>query len=103
MAKLTKADVAHVAKLANLALTNTELEKFLTQLNEVVNYISELSEVDTENVEPTSQTTGLANVTREDSVNATNILTQDEALSGTDKTHNGLFMVEAILKNKLDK
>lgn len=100
MAKLTKADVVHVARLANLTLTDSEIEKFLGQLSTIVNYISELESVDTSNVEPTSQTTGLVNVTREDEIDSINMLSQDEALSGTDKTHNGLFMVDAILKNR---
>ena len=100
MAKLTKADVVHVAKLANLSLTEDEVEKFLKQLSSVVEYVSELESVDTSNIEPTSQTSGLLNVVREDEINVSNILSQNEALSGTDKDKNGLFEVEAILKSR---
>ncbi len=103
MAKLTKAEVVHVAKLANLTLTDAEIEKFLKQLTGIVDFVSELSKVDTSNVEPTSQTTGLVNVTRADTSDSTNCLTVDLALSGTDQTHNNLFMVDAILKGKTDK
>jgi aspartyl-tRNA(Asn)/glutamyl-tRNA(Gln) amidotransferase subunit C len=103
MTKLTKDDVLHVAKLAKLNLTDSEIAKFTPQLGEVVNYISELSEVDTEGIEPTSQTTGLENQTREDVVKIESSLSQDEALSGSDKTHNGYFKVKAILEGRTDK
>ena len=59
--------------------------------------------MDTKDVEPTSQTTGLTNVTRSDEVVTGNILTQDDALSGTDNAHNGYFKVPAILSERTDK
>ena len=48
MAKLTKSDVQHVADLAKLDLTEEEIKKFLPQLSEIVDHISELQKVDTE-------------------------------------------------------
>lgn len=103
MAKLTRADVLHVAKLAKLNLSEEEIVKFTSQLSTVVDYFGELSNVDTTNIEPTSQTTGLTNVFREDIVTSNQSLTQDQALSGTDKTHNGFFKVPAILEGRTDK
>lgn len=103
MAKLTKADVLHVAKLAKLTLTDAEIVKFTSQLSTVVDYFGELSAVDTSDIEPTSQTTGLTNVTRSDLVSSDNCLTQDQALSGTDKIYNGFFKVPAILSERSDK
>lgn len=103
MTKLTKADVLHVAKLAKLDLTESEIEKFLPQLSNVINQISELSEVDTKNVEATSQTTGLEDVYRPDEADAENCLTKDEALAGTDKIYKGYFKVGAILSERSDK
>ena len=69
MSKLTTKDVLHVAKLAKIEITGKEVEKYAEQLSKVVDYFSKLSEVDTNNIEPTSQTTGLENVTRTDLVN----------------------------------
>ena len=91
-----KIDVVHVAKLANLPLKPAEEKKFEKQLSDILSYVEKLREVDTKNVETTSQVTGLENVTRED--NATPSLTQEEALSNTKSQHNGLFKVKAILK-----
>jgi aspartyl-tRNA(Asn)/glutamyl-tRNA(Gln) amidotransferase subunit C len=101
MATVTKNDVKHVADLSNLVLTDEEIAKFTPQLDKIIEFVSTLNEVDTSNVEPTSQTTGLTNVLREDIIKSENSLTQDEALSNTDG-HNGFFKVKAILKNRTD-
>jgi aspartyl-tRNA(Asn)/glutamyl-tRNA(Gln) amidotransferase subunit C len=103
MAKLTKDEIEHVAKLSKLNLTEGEIEKFLPQLSNVIDYVSELSEVDTSKMEPTSQTTGLTDVYRQDEGKPEGSLTQDEALSGTEETHNGYFKVGAILTERTDK
>jgi aspartyl-tRNA(Asn)/glutamyl-tRNA(Gln) amidotransferase subunit C len=103
MSKLTKKDVEHVASLAKLSISDKELEKYLKQLDEVVNYIGELNEVDTKNTEPTSQTTGLENVFRSDELKSQQGSTQEEVLSGTEKSYNGYFKVEAILTERTDK
>lgn len=92
MAKLTKSDVLHIAKLAKLNLNDVEVEKFLPQLSKVVDFVGQLSEVDTSGVEPTSQTTGLENVTREDIVDTSRVLPQDE-----------YFKVKAILEGRTYK
>ena len=95
MGKLSKSDVEHVASLAKLKLSPQEILKYQKQLSEIVSYVSELSGVDTSNVEPTSQTTGLTNVVRLDEPK-TEGLTQEEALSGTENTHNGYFVVPQV-------
>lgn len=60
--------VKHIAKLARLGLGKEEQEKFSRQLSEILAHMEMLNEVDTDKVEPTSQVTGLTNVTREDKV-----------------------------------
>ena len=98
MSKLSDSDVKNVAKLANLPLTSEEISRFKSQLSQVLSYVEKLSEVDTEKIEPTSQTTGLENVLRQDEIRIEANLTQKESLSGTEKTHNGYFVVPAILE-----
>jgi aspartyl-tRNA(Asn)/glutamyl-tRNA(Gln) amidotransferase subunit C len=90
-----KIDVKHVAKLANLPLKLEEKEKFEKQLSKILAYVEKLKEVNTENVEITSQVTGLENITREDK--ATPSLTQKEALFNAKSQQNGLVKVKAIL------
>jgi aspartyl-tRNA(Asn)/glutamyl-tRNA(Gln) amidotransferase subunit C len=96
MNKISLNEVRHIAKLSKLEIKDKNLIKFQKELSEVIEYIGKLSEVDTSNCEPTSQTTGLENVTRDDEMNI-NGLTQDTALSGTDVNHNGYFVVDAVL------
>ncbi len=93
-----KINVPHVAKLANLTLSDQELKKFESQLQETVDYVEELNEVDTKGVESTSQVTGLENVLREDIAKPS--LSQEEALSNAKDTYNGFFKVDAILEDE---
>ncbi len=92
-----KFDIKSVAKLANLTLNSNEEDKFSKQLEETTEYIRSLDEVDTNDLDPTSQVTGLENITREDEVKPS--LTQDQALSNAKSTHNGFFKVKGILNN----
>ncbi len=92
-----KINIKHIARLANLTLNDDEIGKLDSQLTETLEYIDQLNEVDTKGTEPTSQVTGLENITREDI--AKESLTQEQALSNTNETHNGLFKVKGILDN----
>lgn len=92
-----KLDVTHIAKLANLPISKEEEKKLEAQLNETLTYVEILKEVDTNKVEPTAHVSGLENITREDK--AVSSLSQSQALSNTNKTRNGFFIVNAILEN----
>lgn len=95
-----KINVSHVAKLANLTLSHNEIKTFEKQLGSVINYIDKLKEVNTDEVEETSQVTGLENITREDVLDGSRTLTQEEALSNTKSSENGLFKVKGILNGE---
>lgn len=92
--KLTKQQVKHVARLANLNLTPSELKKFQKQLSSIVDFVSELNRVNTNGIDATSQVTGLENVFREDEVRAS--LSQEEVLSNAKESYKGFFKVRAI-------
>ena len=91
-----KIDVKHIAKLANLTLKKDDVEKYEKQLNSILEYVDQLSQVNTDNVSETSQTTGLEKVTKND-VSSPSLL-PDDALSNTKSKHNGLFKVKAIFE-----
>lgn len=93
-----KFDISHVAKLANLPLTEDEKNKLEAQLEETVEYVEELDGVDTKGIEPTSQVTGLENVLREDEIKPS--LTQEQALKNAKATYRGFFRVKGILNNE---
>ena len=96
--QLTADEVKSIAKLAQLKLTEEEVSKFQDQLSEVLNYVEVLNELDTEKVEPTSQVTGLENVTREDEVKSS--LSLNETLSGASETEREMFATKAVFQNK---
>ncbi len=95
---LMKINISHIAKLANLRLLPNEKVKLEKQLEETIDYVKELDKVDTKNIEPTSQVTGLENITRQDIAKPS--LSQDEALSNTKSKHNGFFKVGAIFNEE---
>ena len=94
---LSKDLVKHVAKLANLPLSGEEEQKFAHQLGETIDYVNRLEEIDTKNIKPTSQVTGLENVFRDDV--ATPSLSQAEVLKNAKSIYKGYFKVKAILEN----
>lgn len=89
-----KIDVKHVAKLANLPLSQGEEEKYSKQLTKILDYMEVLNKVDTEDVEPTSQVTGLKSVMREDETSPS--LTQEEVLQNAPKKKGGYFVTKGI-------
>lgn len=94
--KLTIDEVKHVAHLAQLSLTEGEVKKFRRQLSEILDFVGQLSRIETKEVIPTSQVTGLENVFREDIVRPS--LSQDEALANAPRKHEGYFVVKAIFE-----
>lgn len=93
-----KINVPHIAKLANLPISEGETTMFEKQLSDVLEYVKKLDEANTEHVQETSQVTGLENVTREDKTAPS--LTQDSALSGSHATKQQMFQVKGILKEE---
>lgn len=86
--------MSHTAKLANLPLTKAEEVLFSKQLSSVLAYVQKLSEVETKDVEPTAQVTGLINEFREDAI--TPGLSQEEALKNAPGKYKGFFKVKSI-------
>lgn len=96
---LTKDAVKHVAKLANLPLSNAEVEKYSEQLSKILDYVEQLNQVDTSNIEPTFNVSGQANVLAKDEVgNCT--LSADETLSNAPKKERGFFVTKGVFNNE---
>lgn len=68
MTEISTHDVRHLAQLSSLQLDDTEIESLRTDLEAILGYIEQLSELDTTGVEPTYQVTDLQNVWRNDEV-----------------------------------
>jgi len=87
--RVDKELIKHVAEVARLKLTEKEIDKFLPQLKESLEYFSKLSKVKTDNVKPSFQPVKIKNVLREDKEEK--CLSQKEALSLTEHKKDGYF------------
>ncbi|MDQ1392946.1 MAG: aspartyl-tRNA(Asn)/glutamyl-tRNA(Gln) amidotransferase subunit [Acidimicrobiaceae bacterium] len=94
-ARISRADVAHVARLARLDLTDDELERFTDQLGAVLEHARDVEALDTEGVPPTAHPLPLRNVLREDVVVAS--LDRDEVLAQAPEAEADRFKVPRIL------
>lgn len=95
---ISLSEAKHLVKLANLNLSEKEIEELLNQFVNVLEFVSKVQSLNTKNVVETSQVTGLVNVFREDKIDESRMLTQKQALLNSKKSHNGYFEVEAILE-----
>jgi aspartyl-tRNA(Asn)/glutamyl-tRNA(Gln) amidotransferase subunit C len=90
---ITRADVEHVAKLARLALTEEEVERFGSQLNAILEAVGKVAELDLSDVPPTSHPLDLANAFGEDEPRPS--LPLEAALANAPEREGGFFRVPA--------
>ncbi len=94
---ITSKDLEHIGWLARLELSEEDKVEYAPKLNPVLDYFSELDEVDTEGVEPTYHVLALSNVFREDEVNTKSSIDQDEVLSNAPKEQDGFFKAPRMM------
>jgi aspartyl-tRNA(Asn)/glutamyl-tRNA(Gln) amidotransferase subunit C len=92
---LRREDVAHVAKLARLTLSEAELDLFTEQLGQVLEHASDMNALDLENVVATAHPFGLVNVVRDDDVRP--CLDHDKVIAMAPDAQDGRFAVPRIL------
>lgn len=68
MTKITRDDVQYLARLSNLQLDDNQIDGLRGDIENIISYVNQLSELDTSGVEPTYQVTDLENVWRDDTV-----------------------------------
>jgi aspartyl-tRNA(Asn)/glutamyl-tRNA(Gln) amidotransferase subunit C len=93
--RISRDDVAHVARLARLELTDDELELFTGQLADVLDHANDVAALDTSGVAPTAHPLPLSNVFREDVPGP--CLDRDEVLAQAPEAEDGRFRVPRIL------
>lgn len=96
MSEITVKEVEALATLARVGLSEEEKVSLASQMTEILDYAKQLDKVDTSNVEPTSQVTGLNNVYREDVVVCSE-LSRDELLANAPESEGGAIKVKAVL------
>jgi len=97
--RITRDEVAHVAGLARLKLTDDELDRFTGQLAGVLEHAADIAELDLDDVPPTSHPLGLRNVFRPDVRRPT--LDRDEVLASAPSVEDGRFRVPPTLGDAL--
>ena len=94
--KLSREDVLHIALLARLGLTESEVDRLREQLSDILENFEILQQVDTSNVPPTAQSVPLQTVMRDDKVAAS--LSQSEILANAPQKDGGFFRIRAVLE-----
>jgi len=95
MAGISRADVAHVAHLARLSLTDEEIELFSSQLAKVLDHFEDVAALDTAGVAATAHPLPLRNVLRADEAGP--CLDREEILAAAPAVEDGRFRVPRIL------
>jgi aspartyl-tRNA(Asn)/glutamyl-tRNA(Gln) amidotransferase subunit C len=98
---LTEKDARYVADLAHLELTEEEVQKFLPQLDSILQYVEKLNELDTSQIEPMAQVTypNSENAAlRQDVTRA--CFTQDQALANAPEQGAGCFKVPLVIEHE---
>ena len=96
MTQISTDDVRHLAQLSSLQLSDDQVDSLKDDLANILNYISLLSELNTENVEPTYQVTDLENVWREDEVQ-NDAVTREQLLALAPESQDNQVKVPKVL------
>lgn len=94
--KISKKEVAHVAHLARLEFREEEMEKFTSQLNDILLYMEKLNSVDTADIQPMTHATILHNAFREDVVSAS--LPNEASLANAPDPKGEFFRVHKVIE-----
>lgn len=95
MSQISRDEVAHLARLSRLALTDAELDSFASQLDAILTHVSQIQAVDVTGVEATDNPLKDLNITRPDETAP--CLMQREALGQAPEAVDGRFAVPQIL------
>ncbi len=95
--KISKQEVLKTAELARLDFKDSNLEKFTEQLGRILEYIEDLNELNTDDIEPTFHVLELSTPLREDKV--LQLITSEEALHNAPEKDEDFFVVPKIIEN----
>ncbi len=94
--KLSREEVLHIALLARLGLTETEVDRLREQLSNILENFEVLQQVDTADIPPTAHSIALQNVVRDDEATAS--LPPDQILANAPHKEGEYFRVRAVLE-----
>jgi aspartyl-tRNA(Asn)/glutamyl-tRNA(Gln) amidotransferase subunit C len=94
--KLSREEVLHIALLARLGLTETEVSRLSEQLSNILENFEVLQQVDISGIPPTAQSIALQNIMKDDE--AANSLPQSEILANAPRKDANFFRIRAVLE-----
>ena len=89
--------VDHVARLARLALDESERDRMMEELTQILEHAERIQELDLDAVEPTSHSLPIRNIMRPDEIRP--CLSQEEALANAPEVEDGRFKVPRIIED----
>ena len=96
MTQISTDGVRHLAQLSSIQLSDDEMMSLKEDLTNILGYVEQLGELDTDTVEPTYQVTGLENVWREDEVES-EAVTREQLLNLASETYDHQVKVPKVL------
>jgi aspartyl-tRNA(Asn)/glutamyl-tRNA(Gln) amidotransferase subunit C len=94
--KLNREEVLHIARLARIDLTESEIDRLSEQLSHILENFEILQQVDTTGVAPTAQSVALQSVMRDDEVAPS--FSPDDILANAPRREGDCFRVRAVLE-----
>jgi aspartyl/glutamyl-tRNA(asn/gln) amidotransferase, C subunit len=88
MSKIANDDVRHLADLSSLQMSDAEIESLRADIENIINYVNQLDELDTDSVEPTYQVTRLQNIWRSDEIDAGGVSRQQLLALAAEQSDN---------------
>ena len=88
MSTITTDDVRHLADLSSLQMSDAEIESLRADIENIINYVNQLDELDTDSVEPTYQVTRLQNIWRNDEIDAGGVSRQQLLALAAEQSDN---------------
>ncbi len=92
--KISRTEVEHIADLARLDLTKTELERLQKELSQILEYVEQLNELNTADVPPTARVVVKQDVLHEDKTRPS--LPREDILSNAPRAQEGFLRVYAV-------
>ncbi len=96
--KIKREEVAHVARLARLEITEEEMKLYTVQLNAILEFAGKLNSLDTRDISPTAHVLPIKNVFREDKIKP--CLSREEALANAPQSENEMFRVPRVIEQE---
>ena len=92
---VSKEEILHIAKLADLKIEENEIEEYAKNLEDILNFVKILNSVDTENIEESIGTVNNSNVFRKDEIKQCK--DREELLDNAPEKENGMFKIPKVI------